>query len=330
MMDIEVAFFFFANQTFFLFALSLSLPYELFFCSELALGIGPTLCKSAWSCLYEGIWHRKKKDIRVVIKCTHQKQAESCDDGQREIDAYRYLLKTRGTFFPVIKLLAYVKTETLHVFVLKRGRLDLCEFLQTPSSPSFFKNIYAQSRCIYLMARPVFELHRRNMAHGDLSPENYMFVTDSRDGEKSLVLIDLATSQYQFDITNEFHVNNNLGNCMDGRRPGKSNYHCKEIDSFRPWNLTKNDLVCFATIVFMVMTSNSPFVFDGTPRYAHNIEWQLREKFLNGTHPEFKNEVFKDFSMKLTMSNKKFFDRELMSHPLLSLWRDHEVESRFF
>ncbi len=267
-----------------------------------------------------------KKTVPVVVKFTrHGIHENSCDSGDLERSAFLHLFHTKSEhgFFPVVKLLAYAKTAHSHVFFLQKCEMDVLSFLQTREP----NNIYLQSKCCFLMARALFELHRRNVGHGDVSPENFMLITDETTKTKSIVLIDLACAQIHLDVTKKAHVNvKGETNCMDGKSPGKVNFRCPEVDLHEPWSLTKNDLFGFAVVVYAVMTGEFPFDLENDA-HDKNEEIKRRRQFIDGLHGNHLHSSYRDFSSKLM--DKTFFDTELMGHPFLFIWQQDEKKGAF-
>ena len=251
-------------------------------------------------------------DVPSVLKVVLKKTSSA----KREYKILDYLQKTHhpDLFFPAAHLLYVVETAHHLCFFFEKGENDLMTIIRDE-----FGSFTTQKKSLlcFQAARCLFEIHRRHIAHGDISPENFI-LKKNRMGEDELVLIDWGQSQC-LNPEFPFHVNCGLNNPFDGQLCGKMLFVAPEISEFRPWHVFRHDLGCFAVMCYLMEHHEFPFGLDFRTKNA----CMTPASFFSMSHPCFsKSSLFVDFLRALLSKSNVCFDTKLMEHPYLHTWRN--------
>ena len=148
-----------------------------------------TLGKSNLSLIKEVL---DKKTNKIYAAKIIEKKKISKKILYNEYNIYNEIYDLKGT--PNL-FKAYEDNEFLILIMQKFIKPDLADYLFKNGKLSEFQT----KHIIYNLSKIIFELHKKNIIHIDIKPENLMF-----DYNKQLSLIDFGLSRYSNNITNIF------------------------------------------------------------------------------------------------------------------------------
>ena len=151
-----------------------------------------------------------------------------------------------------------------NLVVMMQEGYDLLSVKELSSS---YRHSYTQSiMWIKSMASAVQHCHRHNIAHMDLSLEN--FVISKTSGMP--ILIDFGLSK-SFDPVKRYHINSRQKHVYNGKEVGKVRFMSPELYRLQPTNAFAHDIyslgICFLVVVF------------GLDAHFYNIPDDARFKF---------------------------------------------------
>ncbi|CAJ0935443.1 unnamed protein product, partial [Mesorhabditis belari] len=148
-------------------------------------------------------------------------------------------------------------------------------------------------------------IHRQNIVHLDIKPENIMCVTESGNRIK---LIDFGLARH-YDGSEDLYY-----------MAGTPEFSAPEVIKFEPLDF-HTDMWSVGVITYILLSGYSPFLGETTPLTYMNVErgeWEFIEEF------DCVSEVAKDFISKLLVYDKslRMLPKECLSHPWLANVRE--------
>ncbi|CAJ0582973.1 unnamed protein product, partial [Mesorhabditis spiculigera] len=144
-------------------------------------------------------------------------------------------------------------------------------------------------------------IHKQNIVHLDIKPENIMCVTESGNRIK---LIDFGLARH-YDGSEDLYY-----------MAGTPEFSAPEVIKFEPLDF-RTDMWSVGVITYILLSGYSPFLGETTPLTYCNVErgeWEFIEEF------DCVSEVAKDFISKLLVYDKsgRMLPRDCLVHPWLS------------
>lgn len=282
--------------------------------TEIVLRRTKRIASSRFSTLWQGCWHNTQvsKMIPVVIKYIKRRAVDPFRE--EEMFSAIYATHEKDTFFPSVRLFLRLQTDAFSILVMEPCETDLFSFFRNGLEELDFRH---RSHLCFQLCRAVFETHRRKIAHGDISPENFMRRKNIH-GKTEWVLIDWAEAQYFANVNDPTQPHE-----CDGHEFGKSGYCCPEMSEKKLFCMSENDVFGLLVTLCVVMTGTAPWYIGNKGTKEQLTERKVQKQlFREGTSVfHLKGDLFASF-LQLAQT-KKWVDWEVMEHEFLQSWRTY-------
>ena len=241
---------------------------------------GDLLFQTSLSSVFHGQWRASKAEpwVNIILKCfsdkeptsDHERKVRDCCENEKLFLRKLHEIEPTGYFY--MKLLSVLNINGKLLFVLQKGNEDVFEHFSQLSNNNKLR-AKKVIKCVRSMIHCLIELHKHNLAHNDIKPENFVFRIAPSPNEVALI---------------------DFGFSSDDKKPYEGD-SCEGTEMFIHPHATRvqkspsrmrNDLFAIGISLFNLYAGTYPYKEEDTSKFDRRC---CLESFVDGTWQKNKN-----------------------------------------